>query len=330
MVGSEDSDRQNIFAKNDWETYMRYRPSYPPSLIELIVSYHRENSNKFRLAYDIGAGNGIFASHLAPHFKHIHVADPNEENIIGARTMLAPSAQAAEKNAATFTFSVVSAEEADKAVLPRSVDLVSMAVSAHWTDIDAAMHAISQVLAPGGIFAVVYYHPIPTIVHGPQEMQKALDKLVQRAMGDAIAQSKHDGKHSALRGVRQANIGNDFIPVSEDLFETRMTKRINLNVFGKGSSIFAVTEDAGDRAQSQVRDGEACLEFNRPDREAMGWDFKVNPGWIRGLFMTFPAIKARMEVYSEALEELDDMVRKAPGGEVVAEFPAALLLATRK
>ena len=60
--------------------YSRYRPSYPPEIVEYVLSHCAHRS----VAWDCATGNGQFAVLLAPHFKKVHATDISEQQLANA------------------------------------------------------------------------------------------------------------------------------------------------------------------------------------------------------------------------------------------------------
>ncbi|MCM2312772.1 MAG: class I SAM-dependent methyltransferase [Steroidobacteraceae bacterium] len=119
--------------------YSRFRPAYPPGLIEFVAT----RAPGRRLAVDCATGNGQAAVALAAHFDTVLAVDGSSSQL--ARAQPHPRVH----YAAGF------AEQ-----LPArdcSVDLVAAAQAAHWFDF-ARFHAeCRRVLVPGGVVAVWTY-----------------------------------------------------------------------------------------------------------------------------------------------------------------------------
>jgi SAM-dependent methyltransferase len=119
--------------------YSRYRPAYPPALIEFVAS----RAPGTRLAVDCATGNGQAAVALARHFDAVLAVDASSSQLARAQ----PHAR--------VHYAASLAE-----CLPlrdRSVDLVAAAQAAHWFDFDRFHAECRRVLVPGGVVAVWTY-----------------------------------------------------------------------------------------------------------------------------------------------------------------------------
>jgi SAM-dependent methyltransferase len=119
--------------------YSRYRPGYPPELVDWVVA----QAPGRRLAVDCATGNGQAAVALAPHFDAVLALD-------GSRGQLARAQPAAG-------VAYVAALAERMPVAGRSADLVVAAQAAHWFDFDRYYAECRRVLVPGGVFAAWTY-----------------------------------------------------------------------------------------------------------------------------------------------------------------------------
>ncbi|EGP85359.1 uncharacterized protein MYCGRDRAFT_105469 [Zymoseptoria tritici IPO323] len=77
------------YASFDWESYMRFRPAYPPKVYSTVYDHHKANGGSFNSAVDIGAGIGIVSAELVKKFSHVTVTDPSAEYVEAAKAFLA-------------------------------------------------------------------------------------------------------------------------------------------------------------------------------------------------------------------------------------------------
>jgi SAM-dependent methyltransferase len=119
--------------------YRRYRPGYPPELIEFVAARAPDR----RLALDCATGSGQAAVDLAGHFERVLAVD-------GSASQLA-TAQAHER------VHYVAALAERLPVASGSVSLVAAAQAFHWFDFDRFHAECRRVLAPGGVVAVWTY-----------------------------------------------------------------------------------------------------------------------------------------------------------------------------
>jgi SAM-dependent methyltransferase len=119
--------------------YARYRPSYPPALAAWLAGLAPARE----LALDCGCGAGQLSVLLADVFARVVATDASAEQIRAA------------KPHARVEYRVARAEEP---VLPAaSADLLTVAQSAHWFDLDAFYAQARRVLKPSGVVALVTY-----------------------------------------------------------------------------------------------------------------------------------------------------------------------------
>jgi SAM-dependent methyltransferase len=141
--------------------YSRYRPGYPPALIDWIASQAPDR----RLAVDCATGNGQAAVALAEHFDNVLALDGS----LGQLRNAAPCPNVAYVGAL-----------AERLPLgDRSASLVAAAQAVHWFDF-ARFHAeCRRVLVPGGVVAAWTYEKF--------QLDDAVDAVVEdfyeRVMG---------------------------------------------------------------------------------------------------------------------------------------------------
>eukprot|EP00887_Chlorella_sp_A99_P007296 scaffold2.g7296.t1 len=154
------------------DTYLKYRPCYPPSIYEAILDFHR---GERRLAVDVGTGNGQAAVGLAPHFEQ---ASRMTVQLAGAphgrgrwskrcwrpRTLRAmtvigldpsESQLAHAQQAAGVSYRCGIAEATG--LPPGSADLLTTATALHWFNLPAFFRECRRVLRPSGTLAAFCY-----------------------------------------------------------------------------------------------------------------------------------------------------------------------------
>jgi SAM-dependent methyltransferase len=120
-------------------SYSRYRPAYPPALLEFVATQAPSHG----LAIDCATGNGQAALALAQHFESVIAVD-------GSRSQLA---RARPHPRVHYVASL--AERLP--VGDRRVALVAAAQAAHWFDFERFHAECRRVLAPGGVVALWTY-----------------------------------------------------------------------------------------------------------------------------------------------------------------------------
>lgn len=119
--------------------YSRYRPGYPPELIDWVASQAPDR----RLAVDCATGNGQAALALAGRFESVVALDGSLSQLLNATP--APNV------------AYVAAIAERLPLTDRSVSLVAAAQAAHWFDFRRFHAECRRVLVPGGVVAAWAY-----------------------------------------------------------------------------------------------------------------------------------------------------------------------------
>lgn len=124
------------------DTYARYRPSYPPALIEYILHFVE---NKIT-AWDCATGNGQAALLLAAHFSKVIASDISSKQLELAKQL---------DNIEYVTCSAEQTPFADKIF-----DLITIAQAYHWFNFAAFQKEARRVGKPGAVVAAWGYNLI--------------------------------------------------------------------------------------------------------------------------------------------------------------------------
>ncbi|MES2314165.1 MAG: class I SAM-dependent methyltransferase [Pseudomonadota bacterium] len=124
------------------DDYVRYRPDYPPALIEWLQREQGVDAG-WRVA-DVGAGTGISSKMFLDAGYRVTAVEPN-----------APMRAAAERWLQAYeSFDAVDGK-ADATGLPdASVDLVTVAQAFHWFDQETTRREFARILRPRGLAAI--------------------------------------------------------------------------------------------------------------------------------------------------------------------------------
>jgi ubiquinone/menaquinone biosynthesis C-methylase UbiE len=126
------------------ENYVKFRPSYPIELVELLAS-EVDDADKKTCA-DIGSGTGILTKLLLSQFKKVFAVEPNLE-----------MRSYAEKTLAQYPNFFSMNSDAEKTMLPSdSIDLVTVAQAFHWFDRQKFLLECRRILKPTGYVAIVW------------------------------------------------------------------------------------------------------------------------------------------------------------------------------
>jgi SAM-dependent methyltransferase len=126
------------------ENYVRYRPGYPPEVIQELKSECGLTAR--HVVADIASGTGIWTRMLLENGNPVFGVEPNAE-----------MRQAGERLLAAFPkfTSVVGTAEATT-LADQSVDFVTAAQAAHWFDRARARREFVRILKPGGWLVLLW------------------------------------------------------------------------------------------------------------------------------------------------------------------------------
>jgi SAM-dependent methyltransferase len=120
------------------ENYVRYRPGYPPEVVELLKSDCGLTPDS--VIADIASGTGILTRMLLEEGNRVFGVEPNPD-----------MRKAGEEFLADFPRFTSVAGTAEATTLPaESVDLITAAQAAHWFDRAKARREFLRILKPGG------------------------------------------------------------------------------------------------------------------------------------------------------------------------------------
>ncbi len=126
------------------EDYVRYRPGYPPEVIDILVS-EAALSGASAVA-DVGSGTGIFTRLLLGTGATVVAVEPNDA--------MRGAAEAEFRGRANFTSVKGSAEATGLG--DRSLSLVTCAQAFHWFDPAGARREFRRILAADGWCALIW------------------------------------------------------------------------------------------------------------------------------------------------------------------------------
>jgi ubiquinone/menaquinone biosynthesis C-methylase UbiE len=120
------------------QNYIRYRPGYPPEVIELLKNECGLTATS--VIVDIGSGTGILTRILLENGNSVFAVEPN------------PDMRAAAESALTHysTFTSVNGTAEAMSLAEHSVNLVIAAQAAHWFERNKARREFVRILKPGG------------------------------------------------------------------------------------------------------------------------------------------------------------------------------------
>ncbi|PYX61363.1 MAG: SAM-dependent methyltransferase [Acidobacteria bacterium] len=126
------------------ESYVRYRPGYPPEIVDLLQRECRLTPDS--VIADIASGTGFLTRIFLANGNRVFGVEPNSE-----------MRQAGERLLGEYT-NFVSVDGTAEAITldARSVDFVTAAQAAHWFDRDKARREFVRILKPAGWCALIW------------------------------------------------------------------------------------------------------------------------------------------------------------------------------
>ncbi len=126
------------------ENYIRYRPSYPPQVLEMLRAECGLTPDG--TIADVASGTGIFTRLLLENGNRVYGIEPNRE-----------MREAAERLLVEFPrFTSVPGTAEATTLADHSADFASAAQAAHWFDLPKARKEFARILKPGGWAVLVW------------------------------------------------------------------------------------------------------------------------------------------------------------------------------
>jgi SAM-dependent methyltransferase len=124
--------------------YVRYRPSYPPALLDLLANECR--LRREHLIADIGSGTGLLSKLFLDHGNRLFGVEPNPEMRAAGEEYLRdyPNFSSVDGSAEATTLPAA------------SVDFITAGQAFHWFDVAAASREFRRILRPTGWVAVIW------------------------------------------------------------------------------------------------------------------------------------------------------------------------------
>jgi len=165
------------------DDYVRFRPGYPPEIVELLKKECGLTSDN--VIADIASGTGIFTRTLLENGNRVFGIEPNNE-----------MRRAGERFLPNYPRFKSIAGTAEATTLPdHCVDFVTAAQAAHWFDRENARHEFIRILKPGGWLVLVWNDRRMDAT----EFQREYEQLL-RTYGTDYEDVRHAGKTLAIHG----------------------------------------------------------------------------------------------------------------------------------
>lgn len=183
---------QSHFA-NVANQYASFRPTYAPDLLQALVALTGNHTYPAPIvALDIAAGSGQATLHLAEYAQNVIASDLALSQIASM-----PAHPRIQRYVA----------RAEASGLPdHSIDLVTVAQSMHWFDIDAFHREVYRILKPNGIIAVWTY----ALLSGTPELTDIVQRIYHHTTPWWPADRAHVDNHYANLAFPYQRI--DFTP----------------------------------------------------------------------------------------------------------------------
>jgi SAM-dependent methyltransferase len=124
--------------------YIRYRPGYPPEVLELLKDRCGLDANS--IVADVASGTGIFTRILIENGNRVFAVEPNAEMRLAAEESLDPFEN----------FVSISGAAEATTLGDHSVDFVTAAQAAHWFDLTKARREFLRILKPSGWTVLIW------------------------------------------------------------------------------------------------------------------------------------------------------------------------------
>ncbi|GAB3424738.1 class I SAM-dependent methyltransferase [Niabella aquatica] len=143
------------------DDYIKYRPSYPQEMIDVLEKCIGLNSKK--TIADIGSGTGISSIPFLENGNVVYGIEPNKEMRNAQALML-------EKFP---TFKSVNGSAEKTTLSDKSVDIIFSGQAFHWFDKEASKKEFKRILSPGGHIVLVWNSR-----NTQSELQKAYEQIL--------------------------------------------------------------------------------------------------------------------------------------------------------
>jgi SAM-dependent methyltransferase len=131
---------------NKVDNYVRYRPGYPPELLQLLKSECGLTPNS--VIADIGSGTGILSRLLLDNGSTVFGVEPNPEMRAAGERLLASHKK----------FHSIAATAESTGLPAHCIDLITAAQAAHWFDTERARAEFVRILKPGSGWVVLIWN----------------------------------------------------------------------------------------------------------------------------------------------------------------------------
>ena len=129
---------------NRVENYVKYRPSYPPEVLQLCKDEMGLTGES--TVADVGSGPGILARHFLENGNIVYCVEPNDGMRAAAEDILKGFAG----------FRSVKGDSENTTLPDASIDLVTAAQAFHWFRPEPTKREFQRIIKPGGYAALIW------------------------------------------------------------------------------------------------------------------------------------------------------------------------------
>jgi len=126
------------------ENYIKYRPSYPPKIIEFLTE--KKILSKHSIIADVGSGTGILSELFLKNGNKVFGIEPNSEMRRAAEIIL--------KDYSNFVSIHSSAE--NTSLLSNSIDLIVVGQAFHWFNVEKTRREFKDILKSDGYVVLIW------------------------------------------------------------------------------------------------------------------------------------------------------------------------------
>lgn len=125
------------------ENYLKYRPTYPPAILEFLKAHCR--LTEFAVVADIGSGTGLLTELFLKNGNYVFGVEPNSEMRSAAENLLQKYSH----------FKSIPGRAEETTLDEQSVDFITIGQAFHWFDRSKTRQEFARVLKPQGWIALV-------------------------------------------------------------------------------------------------------------------------------------------------------------------------------
>ena len=228
--------------------YVKYRPSYPPELVDTLIAECHLNSRS--TIADVGSGTGIFSRLMLDKDCYVSGVEPNKN-----------MRESAEQQFTGYhKFSSIDGQSERTGLDDASIDLITAAQSFHWFETGDTRLEFNRILKPGGHVALIWN-------------QRKIDQPFQIEYDRMLRKFAPDYGTVNHMNISSEDIQDFFSPNKVVKFEFENSQVFDLAGFLGRMQSSSYTPKTGTRAHARlIRAAEEL--FNRyQSRETISFDY---------------------------------------------------------